>query len=115
MGRTIPGPQYGGEQFENLKPEVEATAFLAPTDDIEGARQALSGIVEAMLVDTTNEMIAFRRKPKEQARTRPPVQVTPANINPNQPRPAVQPLPFVNQAVPPPPVVGIPKVDDITW
>lgn len=61
LGRTIPGPEYGGGQFANVKPEVEITVRSSQTvntpqglqeltENATRAAQAQLRLVEGMLI-----------------------------------------------------------------
>lgn len=57
VGRTIPGPEYGGGQYANVKPEVELSAHIEASEDAGVARAMLTKAALQMLEEVSNELI----------------------------------------------------------
>lgn len=95
VGRTIPGPEYGGGQYANVKPEVELTVILDAGEDVAAARAGLTAAALRMLEEVTNELIGGGKiAPKPTYAPNPPQPVAvPQPMNVGGAYPAVTPPP----------------------
>lgn len=102
LGKTIPGPEYGGGQFANIKPEVEISAEIEEGEHHRNVITELVKEAKASLHFAIQELIGGVQPPPAHA-PRQPVQVVPLTTNGVQQPPAYKapPLNVVTVAKPP--------------
>lgn len=119
LGKTIPGPEYGGGQFANVKPEIEISILVGPEDNTDAIVKGASNYCVAKLEELKQMLIAEQTaiKPTSSQHT----QSAPAFVPPPptgamaaQTKPGIQPA-VQAQAVQAPPKATIPAVDPVTW
>lgn len=97
LGKTIPGPEYGGNQFGNVKPEIEITALLAEGDNTDATVAGLRDYCIAKLGELKQALIAEQTQIRPHQQSAPTLQV------------------YASTPPPPPKSNTIPKVDPVTF
>lgn len=123
LGKTIPGPEYGGGQYANVKPEIEITAILAPGEQPDYAIKGLCDYILPKLVELKQSLIHEQTRivpsqPPLQAPAVPVQQLAPPpqqGAMVAQTKPGIQPAVMAPPPGAPPGAPAIPKVDPTTW
>lgn len=114
LGKTIPGPEYGGGQYANVKPEIEITVLLEPGETPTTALDALTPYCIKKIEEIKAALIG------EQVKIKPTNGAAPQPMGYQPPQaPPYQPAPLVAAPQPPPPPMShgqvMPAITKPNW